>query len=119
MPFWHCRFVGGSVDLPPTALLASLTESWDLAVGPEITAGRAVAAGYYGLGDAEGGGKGTRLVLIPCLCASVASARSTLARAAVPCRGSIVAALNQPRNGATRWVIPMASAFCMYHMPLG
>ena len=56
MPFWHCRFVGGSVDLPPTALLASLTESWDLAVGPGIKAGRAVAAGYYGLGDAEGGG---------------------------------------------------------------
>ena len=29
----------------------------------------------------------------------------------MPCRGSIVAALNQSRNDATCWVIPMVSAF--------
>ena len=52
-----------------------------------------------------------RLVLIPCRCASVESARSTLVRAAMPCRGSIVATLNQSSNGATRWVVPMAWAF--------
>ena len=56
-------------------------------------------------------GWGTRLVLIPCRCSSVASARSTRVRASMPCRGSNVAALNQSRNGATFWVIPMASAF--------
>ena len=59
------------------------------------------------------------LVLIPYLCASVASARSILVRAAMPCRVSIVATLNQSRNSATLWVVPMASAFCVYHMLLG
>ena len=29
----------------------------------------------------------------------------------MPCRGSTVAALNQSRNGATRWVIPMVLDF--------
>ena len=49
-----------------------------------------------------------RLVLIPWHCASMESARSTLVRAAMPCRGYIVATPNQSRNGSTHWVIPMA-----------
>ena len=57
------------------------------------------------------GGVRARLVLIPCSCAIVASARSTLVRATMPCKGSIVSALNQLRNGATHRVIPMASDF--------
>ena len=62
-------------------------------------------------GMQRGGGGGTRLVLIHCHCASVASARSMLVRAAILCRGSIVPDLNQSRNGSTRWVIPMTSYF--------
>ena len=54
---------------------------------------------------------GARLVLIPCHCARVASTRSTLVRAAIPCWGSTVANFNQSRNGDTRYVIPMASYF--------
>ena len=57
----------------------------------------------------EGGRK--RRVLIFCRCDSVVSTRSILDRAAMPCRGSILAALNQLRNGATRWVIPIVAAF--------
>ena len=112
MPCYHCRLGGGFVDLTPTALLVSPPSSWELAMGPALTDGRAAAAGYAGLGAAEGGGGGgTSLALISCRCASVASVRSTLVRAAMPCRGSIVATLKKSRNGATRWVIPMASDF--------
>ena len=56
------------------------------------------------------GGVETRLVIIPCCCVIMASVSSTLVRAAMPCRGSIVVTLNQSRNGATCWFIPMASA---------
>ena len=48
------------------------------------------------------GGGGTRLVLITCICARVASSRSTLVRAVMTCWGSNVAALNKSRNGDTR-----------------
>ena len=57
------------------------------------------------------GGGGARLVLIPCCCDNVDSTRSKLVRVLMPCRSSIVATLNQSRNGSTQWVIPMASAF--------
>ena len=52
-----------------------------------------------------------RFVLVPFCCASVASVSSTLLRAEMPYRGSIIATLNQSRNGATCWVIPMALDF--------
>ena len=60
---------------------------------------------------------GTRLVLIPCICVIMASVRSTLVRAAMPCRGSIVATPDQSRNSSTHWVIPVASAlaYIIYH----
>ena len=61
--------------------------------------GKGCYSGSIWLGGWGGGGGGTRLVLIPCLCARVASARSTLARTAMPCWGPTVAALNQSRNG--------------------
>ena len=41
----------------------------------------------------------------------MASERSTLVRAAITRRSSIISPLNQSRNGATHWVIPMASDF--------
>ena len=91
--------------------MASPPASWGLAVVPALAAGRAAAAGYSGSGAAKVKGGGTRLVLIPCSYSIMASARSTLIREAMPCRGSIVSALNQSRNGAYRWVIPMASSF--------
>ena len=39
------------------------------------------------------------------------SARSMLVRAAMPCYGSPVSAVNHSMNCVTRWVIPIASAF--------
>ena len=89
---------------------------WGMVVGLVLAAGRTDAEEYAGLGAAEGGG-GMRIVLIPCSCASIESARLTLARAVMPCRGSTVATPNQSRNGSTHWVIPMASAFSciIYH----
>ena len=77
---WYCISRGGSVDPPSTAVLASLPASLGLAVGPEFVSGRAATAGYTGPGDVEGGGGGTRLVLIPYCCASMASAKSIMAR---------------------------------------
>ena len=62
-----------------------------------------------GVGEGVVGGK--RLVLIPWRCAILASTRSTLVRAAMPCWGSNFDNLNQCRNGATHYVIPMASDF--------
>ena len=122
MPCWHCKSGGGSVYPLPIALLASPPVLWGVAVGAALAAVRDASVGYSVLGAAEGGwGGGARLVLIPCRCANVAPVRSTLVREAMPCRGSIVAALNQSRNGATRWVISMASAFtCIIcHMVAG
>ena len=59
-------------------------------------------------------GGGTRLVLIPCRCIIMESVRSMLVRVVMPCRGSIIAALNQSRNGATYWVIPTESSFACF-----
>ena len=73
--------------------------------------GNGCCSGRIWLGGWVGCGGGTRLVLIPCLYIRVASARSTIVRAAIPFLGSTVAALNQSSNGATCWVIPMASDF--------
>ena len=78
-------------------------------------------SGICWLGGCRGGGGRTRPVLIPFRCASVASARSTMVRAEMTYRGSIVAALNQSRNSAILWVIPMASAFAciIFHTVAG
>ena len=81
---WSCTDGGGTSDPIPTTLLAFPPASLVQAVGTELAARMAAAPGPPGSEVAEGGGWGTRLVLIPCLCARLELERSTLLRAVIP-----------------------------------
>ena len=117
IPCWYCRYGGGSIDPLPTALMASPSVLLGLAVWMALASGRADVAGYTGLGAEEGEGGGTRLVLIPCRCARIASVRSKLVRAMMPFKCSIVAALNQSRNRVPPAGSSHGTGFCVHHMP--
>ena len=67
----------------PTALLESLPTLLEREVEPGLAAETSAAAVSDGLEDAKGGGRGTRLVLVPCRFAIMELARSTLVRAAI------------------------------------
>ena len=78
------------------------------------------------IGDTDAQGTETLFILgvssaiyecIPCICTSVVSASCMVVRAAFPCCGYPVSALNHSNNGVICWVIPIVSAFVciMFH----